>query len=37
MSVVITEENKVMVKSEGLIGTAISDVIGEESYKPVSL
>jgi len=36
-SVVLTEECSVTVNSEELTGNRISDVIGEVSYKPMSL
>jgi hypothetical protein len=36
-SVVITEEYNVMVNSEELIGTAISDAMCEVTHKPMSL
>jgi hypothetical protein len=36
-SVVITEQNNVMVNSEELIGTTIYDAIKEMSLKPMSL
>ena len=36
-SVVITEEYNVMVNSEELIGTRISDAIYEVTYKAISL
>jgi hypothetical protein len=37
MSVVITEENNVVVKSEKLFGTTISAAIGEVSHTRITM